>query len=326
MMRKVFCNFFIFLLSVYTVVAHAQEEFQEAQNKIEAACPKAWEDLFSEFRLKHRVLDIWEGDLVDKARFVEYADTFLINEQGESLLDSYSDIATILTECSAQRIKYYKMLREYTNVSVSNLMTQLDSYTMFKRSAVATGILYENQMEGQLPSLEAIINLAVGRFTTQSGTSNDDPDVEQADVEQADAAEHQGYATRAVDVNTDGSFANGSVTHTGIQDQPYWQVDLDEVAELTEIRIHNRTDCCSERLSNFFVVISNEPIYERDLEQARILEHTSEYYVANITGTSHTVTLPEGTTGRFVRIQLADVDTALSLAEVQVFGKPLKDL
>lgn len=78
-------------------------------------------------------------------------------------------------------------------------------------------------------------NLALGKPTAQSST------------------DHGGQSTRAVDGNFNGNYANGSVTHTGNEPEPWWEVDLRENQLVTEVTLYNRTDCCSERLSNFRV-------------------------------------------------------------------------
>lgn len=68
-----------------------------------------------------------------------------------------------------------------------------------------------------------------------------------------------GDAARAVDGNTDGNWANNSVTHTYGDYQNWWQVDLGSVQAISTIEVWNRTDCCSERLRNFYVFVSDVP-------------------------------------------------------------------
>ena len=84
--------------------------------------------------------------------------------------------------------------------------------------------------------------LAAGKTATQSST-------------EAGAA-----ASRAVDGNTDGVFANGSVASTTEVDEanPWWQVDLGNSAmSVTNVVLDNRTDaCCNARLENYTVFVS----------------------------------------------------------------------
>jgi len=73
-----------------------------------------------------------------------------------------------------------------------------------------------------------------------------------------------GDASRAIDANTDGNWASGSVTHTEFESEPYWDLDLGSVEDLNEIAIWNRTDCCSSRLSDVWVFVSDTPFASTD--------------------------------------------------------------
>jgi RHS repeat-associated protein len=85
-------------------------------------------------------------------------------------------------------------------------------------------------------------NLAVGKTATQSSTA------------------FGGTANRANDGNTDGIFADGSVSHTNFENQPWWQVDLGSSQQITSVNVWNRTDCCQSRTTNFNVIVSDQPI------------------------------------------------------------------
>ena len=56
----------------------------------------------------------------------------------------------------------------------------------------------------------------------------------------------------AIDGNTDGTFANRSVTHTEIVDNPWWEVDLGSPQTIDTVRIWNRLEA-PERLKDFTV-------------------------------------------------------------------------
>ncbi len=83
-------------------------------------------------------------------------------------------------------------------------------------------------------------NIALGMPTSQSSTG------------------WGGVSSRAVDGNTSGAYPDNSVTHTGYEANPWWQVDLLGLRSLSEVVLHNRTDCCSERLTNFNVLVSDD--------------------------------------------------------------------
>jgi mono/diheme cytochrome c family protein len=51
-----------------------------------------------------------------------------------------------------------------------------------------------------------------------------------------------GLAARAIDGNTDGVFANGSVNHTAVENDPWWEVDLRETRELSKLVVWPRAD------------------------------------------------------------------------------------
>lgn len=117
---------------------------------------------------------------------------------------------------------------------------------------------------------------------------------------------HGGAASRAIDGVRDGNWSNNSVTHTTKEQNPWWEVDLGENYEITSIRVHNRTDCCAERLSSVQV-----HVYERKGTTGTILRNAYDrgtYY--EFSGQA---------TGRYVRVMLTDHEY-LSIAEVDVYG------
>ncbi|HEY3016429.1 MAG TPA: alpha-L-fucosidase [Nocardioides sp.] len=139
-------------------------------------------------------------------------------------------------------------------------------------------------------------NLALNRPATQNTTA------------------YGGVASRAVDGNTDGNFYDNSTTHTDSTAQAWWQVDLGAVDSIADIVVWNRTDCCSNRLTDFYVLVSSTPFASNDLAAAMAQPGVSSYYS---TGVLRSGTVPIGRQGRYVRIQLAGTGY-LSLAEVQV--------
>ena len=152
----------------------------------------------------------------------------------------------------------------------------------------------------------ALPNLAKGKPATQSSVAWD------------------GVPARAVDGNRNGAFSGNSVTHTSEPStEAWWQVDLGAVAAIDRIEIYNRTDCCGERLSNYWVMTSDEPIAANSLAEARATAGVSAIRVAEQAGRPSVIDLPEGATGRYVRIQLESATLPLSLAEVEVLGLPV---
>jgi len=128
-----------------------------------------------------------------------------------------------------------------------------------------------------------------------------------------------GVASRAIDGNTNGSYNNGSVTHTANGDaQAWWQASLSGVSSVTEIELWNRTNnCCSSRLSDFYVFLSDTPFASTDVDETLNDPDVWSYFHAGAVGDS--VSIPVNTAGKYIRVQQTG-SAQLSLAEVIVFG------
>jgi hypothetical protein len=120
-----------------------------------------------------------------------------------------------------------------------------------------------------------------------------------------------------VDGNTSGNWPDNSVTHTGLDAQAWWEVDLGSVQSIRSVDVWNRTDCCGERLADFYVLVSDTPFLSTDLNAARGQAGVSSFSTPGTGGTPTTVNVNR--TGRYVRVQLSGTGY-MSLAEVQVFG------
>lgn len=111
-------------------------------------------------------------------------------------------------------------------------------------------------------------------------------------------------ASRAVDGNTDGNFGNGSVTHTVYDPQAWWQVDLLGLQNVGIVELYNRTDCCSDRLTNFKLLVS---------------ENGTDWTSFNYPGQPPAkLAFAVNRAARFVKVQLNGTNY-LSLAEVRVY-------
>ena len=148
----------------------------------------------------------------------------------------------------------------------------------------------------------ASANLALGKRAGQSST-----------VAPASAG-------AAVDGNQDGNFYDGSVTHTKADPAAWWEVDLSASETIGSIVIWNRTDCCSNRLADYWVFVSDTPFRAPDTPAQ--LQHRAATWSSHQTAIPNpSVKIPAaGAHGRYVRVQLNGTNN-LSLAEVQVFGQ-----
>jgi hypothetical protein len=144
-------------------------------------------------------------------------------------------------------------------------------------------------------------DLALSKVATQSGTICG------------------GDASRAIDGNTSGDFGAASVSHTDAEANAWWEVDLGASATVSSIVLWNRTDCCSDRLSDYWVFVSNTPFSPGDAPAA--LQTRPGVWSSHQTGAPAPATsiATGGTHGRYVRVQLSGTNY-LSISEVQVMG------
>jgi hypothetical protein len=125
-------------------------------------------------------------------------------------------------------------------------------------------------------------------------------------------------AAAAVDGSTDGNFADGSVTATNLDPNPWWQVDLGASTAVSSIVIWNRTDCCGTRLGDYWVFVSDTPFLATDTPTT--LQNRAGTFASHQTSApSPSAIITAAAQGRYVRVQLT-FSNYLSLAEVQVFG------
>ena len=130
-----------------------------------------------------------------------------------------------------------------------------------------------------------------------------------------------GSAERAVDADEStnkGPWANGGVTHTQNQQDPWWEVDLGAVYDISRIQYSGRTDCCKDRMENTYVFVSKEPFTTNSLSSNR--SNSNIWNRFNSDYPDPTISFNTGgIQGRYVRIQIQG-NQALSLADVKVFG------
>ncbi|GAA0588750.1 hypothetical protein GCM10009534_23680 [Kribbella sandramycini] len=119
-----------------------------------------------------------------------------------------------------------------------------------------------------------------------------------------------GVSTRAQDVD------KASLSNTKSEYQPWWEADLRTSQRVTTIRVFNRTDCCADRLRDFYVLTSDKPFASTDLARTLRQPGVTATRVRNI-GADRTIDVQR--TARYVRIQ-STLTSYLTLAEVQIFG------
>ena len=118
-----------------------------------------------------------------------------------------------------------------------------------------------------------------------------------------------GDASRAVDGNRDNAWSHRSVTHTDFQDHSWWKVDLEKEESVGIVRIYNRGDGdVANRLSNFDVILLDKDGNEVTRQHIDSLNNQPTIDV-QFTGVN----------ARYVKVELNNSKTPLSLAEVEVY-------
>jgi hypothetical protein len=152
---------------------------------------------------------------------------------------------------------------------------------------------------------DGLINVAFGKTSYQSSNHH----------------AVDGHALRATDGNTSTFWETGinnTMSMTRREREPWWEVDLGETyASIKEISIYYRSDCCTERIKDARIFISDEPFKGSSVS---FLEHDPNVFNFAIDGVPEQgQRIPINRSGRFVRIQLPGTNY-LNLSEVMVFS------
>lgn len=129
-----------------------------------------------------------------------------------------------------------------------------------------------------------------------------------------------GLPERAVDGNTNSLWDSETITHTGEDENPWWQVDLENKYSIDTINIWNRAENCQSRMSNFWIFVSNTPFGSADLNTLK--EDTTIWKVNQLSYPNLNSIFNVGTIGRYVRVQI-EGSQYLNIAELQVFSTGL---
>ncbi|MEM6633810.1 MAG: PQQ-dependent sugar dehydrogenase, partial [Bacteroidota bacterium] len=130
-----------------------------------------------------------------------------------------------------------------------------------------------------------------------------------------------GEARLANDGNGIGSSPwTADLQHTRSEQNPWWEVDLGQESELSQIILTNRTGGGLDRLKDFYVLTSSAPFDPT----ASLADHLNNNQLAStfFTGIAGAqVQMELNGLGRYVRIQLSG-NSILHIAEVEVLGCP----
>jgi hypothetical protein len=140
-------------------------------------------------------------------------------------------------------------------------------------------------------------NVAQGKTATQSSIENNG----------------QHPASEAID----GIIGGQNYNETKKKNNSWWEVDLEQVYDLSAINVFNRTDCCQDRLSDFHVFVSDVPFTSQDIDETINQPGVSDYYFPDSAQDITEINLNRQ--GRYVRVQLTEKNR-LHLTEVQIFN------
>jgi len=118
-----------------------------------------------------------------------------------------------------------------------------------------------------------------------------------------------GSSWKAVDGDTGSNWSDGTMAHTMADlTSPWWEVDLEKEYEIETIVLHNREDCCSERLTGVRVEL---------IDNSGSIVAYENY--ANDTTNVESIEFDFGVYASKVKVSLPGSNMPLQLAEVEVF-------
>jgi hypothetical protein len=190
-----------------------------------------------------------------------------------------------------------------------NELSELDSST---EESVEENIDEENSSSPVVKSRERRcaryddmnVNLALNKNATQSSTFDE-----------------KSLPNQALDGNKDPDFYHFSCTHTGSSDIPtWWAVDLGKEAKVGRVRITNRGDCCSNRLKNFYIGLTNvtlSPKKPPKLDKSHLCVHYAGTIPGGVSSEFICAVIP---TGRYLFVMLSKPEF-LTICELEAYTK-----
>jgi hypothetical protein len=171
----------------------------------------------------------------------------------------------------------------------------------------------------RLPNIGSGVGVGVPALHVFAMALAGDPDVALGKPATQSTTAFGGDAGRAVDGDSNGSWFNNSVSHTDFGANAWWQVDLGSAQTLSRINVWNRTDCCSDRLTDFWIFVSNGP-FDPSLTPAQQAAQPGVWSSHQTGAAANVTTVAPGVSGRYVMVQL-NGSNYLALAEVEAFTK-----
>ncbi|KAL7990238.1 hypothetical protein Chor_010592 [Crotalus horridus] len=121
-----------------------------------------------------------------------------------------------------------------------------------------------------------------------------------------------GSPDKAVDGDCNGTWSHASCSHTNLERNPGWYVDLGESHKIYAVVVRNREDCCGERLFEAEVHLGDSlEDHGRSNPRCGIILNTSPGSITTI--------YCNGQRGRYVSVHLPR-EGYLTICEVEVYG------
>jgi hypothetical protein len=127
-------------------------------------------------------------------------------------------------------------------------------------------------------------------------------------------------ASLAVDGNRNAnSVAGRSCSHTQNVAPEWWAVDLEQETSVGRVRITNRDDCCTSRLQQFFIGVTNRSPWNSPPNLSNLSQICAYYYGFPAGGIPIDISCEAGQVdGRYLFIMMRHAEY-LTLCEVEVF-------
>ncbi|XP_045072319.1 uncharacterized protein LOC123481147 [Coregonus clupeaformis] len=126
-----------------------------------------------------------------------------------------------------------------------------------------------------------------------------------------------GSAYNAIDGNRDGRWAHGSCTHTEVELNPWWRVDLLKTYKVFSVTITNNLDVIPSRLNGAEIRIGNSLDNNNGNNNPRCA------VISSIPAGFSSTFQCNGMEGRYVNVVIPDRREYLILCEVEVYGAQL---
>ncbi len=231
----------------------------------------------------------------------------------------------ITSNSTASEWQYKGGSCSFSSASQTNLSLEGNKRCRYVRVCIPGSMkvlsLAEVEVFGQVSKNQTAT--AVTTSSSSKGSAGGGASISTGKQCKASSVAHGGVASRACDGNTNGAYGQNSCTHTNDENDPWWEVDLGAIYDVSKITIWNRTDeCCWNRLQGFYVMCSETAITSNSTASEWQYKGGS----CSFSSASQTsLSLDGNKRCRYIRVCIPGNMKVLSLAEVEVFGQLSKE-